>query len=104
MGQSATGPSATIGDFSRSGRTHLSSTRSLLPMTQRRRRALRPSLDRLDERRLLSGLTPAQVTRAYGLDAIRFDANGQSIEGDGSGQTIAIIDAYHNPYLAASLH
>jgi subtilase family serine protease len=73
-------------------------------MIRQRRRALRPTLDRLDDRCLLSGLTPSQVTRAYGLDAITFGANGQTIAGDGSGQTIAIVDAYHNPYLSAGLH
>jgi hypothetical protein len=41
------------------------------------------------------GLTPAQITHAYGIDQIRFD-NG-AIQGDGTGQTIAIIDAFDNP-------
>ena len=35
-------------------------------------RRLRPALDRLDDRCLPSGLTPAQLTQAYGLDAITF--------------------------------
>src|SRR5689334_2082409 len=39
------------------------------------------------------GLTPAQIRHAYGFDAINFG----SIVGDGSGQTIAIVDAYDNP-------
>jgi subtilase family serine protease len=71
---------------------------------RRRRRVLRPTLDRLDDRCLLSALTPAQVTHAYGLDAVTFRSGGQTIKGDGSGETIAIVDAYHDPYLASDLH
>ncbi len=72
-------------------------------MTAASRRARRPSVESLDGRVLLSGLTPQQVTHAYGLDAIRFNLNGQSIVGDGTGQTIAIVDAFHDPYLLSDL-
>jgi hypothetical protein len=41
-----------------------------------------------------SGLTPAQIRHAYGLD---------QITGDGAGQTIAIIDAYDAPTILADL-
>lgn len=41
-----------------------------------------------------SGLTPAQIRHAYGLD---------QITGDGAGQTIAIIDAYDAPTIQADL-
>ena len=47
------------------------------------------------------GLTPAQVRRAYGFDRITFD-NG-TIIGDGTGQTIAIVDAYDDPNIFADL-
>lgn len=67
----------------------------------RRRHRARPAVERLDDRQLLSGLTPAQVTKAYGLDAITF-ADG-TVRGDGSGQTIALIEAYDNPYLASDV-
>ncbi len=40
-----------------------------------------------------SGYTPAELRTAYGDDDIRFS----SVAGDGSGQTIAIIDAYDDP-------
>jgi subtilisin-like proprotein convertase family protein len=40
-----------------------------------------------------SALTPSQVRHAYGIDQVMFG----SIIGDGTGQTIAIIDAYHYP-------
>jgi subtilase family serine protease len=73
-------------------------------MLRQRRRAYRPALDRLDDRCLLSGLTPAQVKHAYGLDALTFTQGGQTIRGDGNGQTIAIVDAEHDPYLASDLH
>ena len=47
------------------------------------------------------GLTPAQVANAYGFNAIRF-AGG--VKGDGTGQTIAIVDAYDQPNIKADLH
>jgi len=43
------------------------------------------------------GLTPDQVRHAYGFDQILFG----SVVGDGSGQTIAIIDAYDDPQLVS---
>jgi nitrate reductase NapAB chaperone NapD len=71
---------------------------------QRRRRGLRPNLTVLDDRCLLSGLTPAQLTHAYGLDAITFPTSATTtVPGDGSGETIAIVDAYHDPTLASDL-
>lgn len=71
--------------------------------TARHRRGFRPSVDRLDGRWLPSALTPVQVRKAYGLDAVAFTVNGQTIQGDGTGQTIALVEAYHDPYLAADL-
>ncbi|MGN6371163.1 MAG: proprotein convertase P-domain-containing protein [Phycisphaerae bacterium] len=47
-----------------------------------------------------TALTPAQVRKAYGFDQISFG----NIIGDGSGQTIAIIDAYDSPTVANDLH
>src|SRR5205085_3309040 len=47
----------------------------------------------LGSRRLLSVYTPAQMRHAYGFDQIQFG----SIKGDGTGQTIAIVDAYDAP-------
>src|SRR4051812_15179557 len=75
-------------------------------MNRQRRRALRPVLDPLDERCLLSGLAPAQVAHAYGLDAVAFGTGtgGGTIKGDGTGQTIAIVEAFHDPYLISDLH
>jgi subtilase family serine protease len=63
-------------------------------------------LDQLDERCLLSfmsGLSPAQLTGAYGLDAITFGTGSGAIKGDGTGQVIALIEAYHDPYIASDL-
>ena len=69
-----------------------------------RRFAHLPDLDRLDDRCLLSGLTPAQLTHAYGLDAISFGtAAGTTVTGNGAGETIALIEAYHDPTLASDL-
>lgn len=44
------------------------------------------------------GYTPAQIKSAYGISSIKFG----SIVGDGSGQTIAVINAYDNPKLVDS--
>ncbi len=41
------------------------------------------------------GYTPQQIRHAYRVDAITFLGGG--IQGDGTGQTIAIIDAYDTP-------
>ena len=44
--------------------------------------------------------TPAQIQQAYGIGLIQ----AGSIAGDGSGQTIAIVDAYHYPNALATLN
>ena len=46
----------------------------------------------------MGGLTPQQLATAYGIDQIDFGA----VKGDGSGQTIAIVDAYDDPDLVDS--
>jgi len=46
-----------------------------------------------------TGLTPTTIRHAYGIDQAMFG----SITGDGSGQTIAIVDAYNDPTIAADL-
>jgi subtilase family serine protease len=50
---------------------------------------------------LPGGFSPGQIRTAYGFDQITF-SNG-TILGDGSGQTIAIIDAYDQPNIASDL-
>src|SRR5437016_1775010 len=50
-----------------------------------------------------NGLTPAQIRGAYGLgqygaSPIQFGAS--HIQGDGTGQTVAIVDAYNYPTAA----
>jgi hypothetical protein len=49
-----------------------------------------------------TGTTPTQIRHAYGFDRITFD-NG-TVAGDGSGTTIAIVDAYDDPNIAGDLH
>lgn len=46
-----------------------------------------------------SGLTPTQIRTAYGLTTTLFG----SIAGDGTGQTIAIVDAYNAPTIKTDL-
>jgi subtilase family serine protease len=73
--------------------------------TRRRRRDLRPVSDRLDHRCLLSGFSPQELTSAYGLDAITFtSSNGSTVKGDGRGETIAVIEAFHDPTIASDLN
>jgi subtilase family serine protease len=50
---------------------------------------------------LPGGFGPQQISQAYGFNQITF-SNG-SIKGDGSGQTIAIIDAYNQPNITSDL-
>ena len=73
-------------------------------MPKRRMRGFRPLGEGLDERRLPSGFSPSQITTAYGLGGITFrSSSGGQVAGDGAGQTIAIIDLYHDPNIQASL-
>src|SRR5262245_57358126 len=58
-------------------------------------------LERLEVRATPAGLSPAQIRHAYGFDQIAFTSGGQSIVGDGRGQTIAIVDAFHDPTIAS---
>lgn len=57
----------------------------------------------LEQRHLLaatpSGLQPGQVLQAYGFNQVTFG----TVAGDGRGQTIAIVDAYDDPNVAADL-
>jgi hypothetical protein len=46
-----------------------------------------------------TGLSPAQVSNAYGLNQVNFG----SVTGNGAGQTIAIIDASYDPNIASDL-
>jgi subtilase family serine protease len=50
-----------------------------------------------------AGLDPAQIRHAYGIDAISFTNNGTTVAGDGTGETVAIVDAYDDPSIAGDL-
>ena len=47
-----------------------------------------------------NGLTPTQIRHAYGFDQVLIGG----VQGDGTGQTIAIIDAYDDPTIVSDLH
>ncbi len=96
-----------------------------LPVSARALRGRTPALECLEDRTLLSvtgpsvvvfhpgaltpdsstalpaGLSPAQIRQAYGFNQISF-SNG-TVVGNGSGQTIAIVDAYDQPNIASNL-
>lgn len=57
------------------------------------RRKARIRVEQLEERCLLA-YSPMQMLHAYGFDQVKF--NGGTVNGDGSGQTIAIVDAFSN--------
>lgn len=76
-------------------------------LSQRQTRAKRPlrrktrlSVEQLEARNLLAAFVPSQLVHAYGFDLVTF-AGG--IKGDGTGQTIAIVDAFDNPNIVADL-
>jgi len=68
-----------------------------MPRPTRRYRPFALRLERLEDRNAPATLTPAQVRHAYGFDQLIYSTNGQTTPADGRGQTIAIIDAYHDP-------
>ena len=75
-----------------------------LVMRKRTFRRFSPRCDVLEARRLLLGYTPAQITAAYALNAISFmSPSGTAVTGNGAGQTIALIETYHDPNIQASL-
>ena len=78
----------------------------------RRMRRAFPLIDQLDDRCLLSayvqpqigGYTPAEITAAYGLNAVTFKSSaGTPVNGDGAGETIALIEEYHDPTIRSDL-
>src|SRR4051812_7453292 len=70
-------------------------------MSRRSRLAARPRFEILDDRCVLSTLTPGQLSSAYGLNAITY-SNG-TVKGTGEGHTIAIVDAYSDPTIYSDL-
>src|SRR5438105_2017860 len=65
-------------------------------------RTVHLQLEELEARNLLSVFTPAQIRHAYGFDQLSF-ANGR-VQADGSGQTIAIVEAFHDPKIGSDLY
>jgi hypothetical protein len=104
-------------------------TRATVPFRPRSPQRARPDCETLEPRQLLAlvssvapigeivaspaqsataefasgptGLTPEQIRSAYGINAVLF--SGGTITGNGAGQTIAIVDAYKDPSIAADL-
>jgi subtilase family serine protease len=48
--------------------------------------------------------SPSQIANAYGFNKITFNTGSQTIQGNGAGQTIAIVDAYADPSISRDLH
>ncbi len=96
-------------------------TRRSLRSPRWTQRSVRPGIDHLESRALLSttvahptfvigpmggggppagAYTPAQLQQAYGFNNITFG----NVVGNGSGETIAIVDAYNDPNIQADLN
>ena len=99
-------------------------TRRSLRSRSSTQRSLRPRIDHLESRSLLTttplvahptfeigplaggggppsgAYTPAQIQEAYGFNNITFGG----VAGNGSGETIAIVDAYNDPNIQADLN
>jgi subtilase family serine protease len=81
---------------------------------RKRRASLCPVLDQLDDRCLLSsatgalsvGYAPGQILSAYGLNAITFasSSSGSPVKGDGSGETIAVIELNSDPNIQSDVN
>src|ERR1700722_1600973 len=72
-------------------------------MPRMRRTTFRPVLDCLDDRCLLdgSGLTPAQLATAYGLNGLTFGSPAQPA--NGAGEKIAVVELGDDPNIQAEL-
>src|SRR5438093_12987089 len=60
-------------------------------------------VERLEGRDTPAALTPAQVRHAYGFDQIQFATASGTVPGDGRGTTIAIVNAFNDPYVFGDL-
>jgi hypothetical protein len=65
--------------------------------TPRSRHRVTPRVEQLEARNLLSIFTPTQIRTAYGFNAAAVSSL------DGTGQTIAIVDAFDHPNAASDL-
>src|SRR6516165_2661369 len=78
--------------------------RTWLMPSQHRKLARRLRLEVLEDRSVPTAFNPNQIRHAYGFDRVQFgDAAHTPIAGDGSGQTIAIVDAFDDPNIASNL-
>jgi subtilase family serine protease len=64
-----------------------------------KRSTAQPVIEELEPRDLPSIFTPADIRHAYGFDNVRFG----SVAGNGAGQTIAIVEAFHDPRIIVDL-
>src|SRR5437868_12304748 len=74
-----------------------------LPSMKPRPATIRLRVERLEDRTTPAALTPAQVRHAYGFDQIQFAGASGTVAGDGRGETIAIVDAYNDPFVFSDL-
>jgi hypothetical protein len=70
------------------------------------KRRARLAVEELEARNLLSAViyNPAQIRAAYGFNNVTFTSGGTTVKGDGSGETIAIVDAYNDPNIMSDVN
>jgi hypothetical protein len=82
-------------------------SRILSPFLASPRRGRRPArlvVEALEARNLLTSYSPIQIRHAYGFDRVQFgDASHALVSGNGTGQTIGIVDAFDDPTIASDL-
>src|SRR5436190_22040030 len=86
----------------RSCRAERTAMKSRISVESRRLNAVL-RLEVLERRDAPAALTPAQVRHAYGFDQIQFATAAGAVAGDGRGTTIAIVDAYNDPFVSSDL-
>jgi subtilase family serine protease len=80
-----------------------SSSEFMQPLEQRRMMSVTPAIDFLPDASsaTVAGYSPSTITSAYGISSVSF--NSGKTAANGAGQTIAIVDAYNDPNIAADL-
>jgi subtilase family serine protease len=72
----------------------------------RPRARFRPGAEQLENRIVPSftgSFTPADIQQAYGLNLVQFDSGSKVVQGNGQGQTIALIEAGYDPNIVTDL-
>jgi hypothetical protein len=67
---------------------------------------LRPRVEWLEDRTVLSitgSFSPKDIQQAYGVNLVQFSSDGSIVQGDGAGQTIALLEDGQDPDIVQDL-